>query len=262
MKTAAHPAVASGETQNIFTALMESMSEAVFVVEPSTGRVLEANPQAASALGYSTAELLTLKADQIFSPGMEFLQDITMANHTSSHLMRSMACRSLGRRNCCASCKRKSSSRLGIRRQCVWTCASSPLRTLTWCRRSATAASGKICTTGSTPSPFVCHRSESGLIALASLEQKPGTTLESLFQQQQVQLQTRQQELTQSLPDQQFWNQMRAWDRLPVPERQALTGTHGQANVQTALSHVIEQEALAVRGSSPQLLPSPSSEHR
>jgi PAS domain S-box-containing protein len=85
MKTAAHPAVASGETQNIFTALMESMSEAVFVVEPSTGRVLEANRQAASALGYSTAELLTLKADQIFSPGMEFLQDITMANHTSSH---------------------------------------------------------------------------------------------------------------------------------------------------------------------------------
>jgi hypothetical protein len=46
----------------------------------------------------------------------------------------------------------------------------------------------------------------SQLIALANLEQRPGTTLESLFQQQQVQLQTRQQELTQSLPDQQFWS--------------------------------------------------------
>lgn len=85
MKPAAHPAVASGETQNIFTALMENVSEAVFVIEPSTGRLLEANRQAASALGYSTAELLALKASQIFSRGMEFLQDITMANRTSSH---------------------------------------------------------------------------------------------------------------------------------------------------------------------------------
>jgi Nif-specific regulatory protein len=85
MKPAAHPTVASGETQNIFTALMESVSEAVFVIEPSTGRLLEANQQAANALGYSIAELLVLTADQIFSPGMEFLQNITMAKRTSSH---------------------------------------------------------------------------------------------------------------------------------------------------------------------------------
>ena len=69
MKTAAHPAIASGETQNIFTALMESVSEAVFVIEPSTGRVLEANQQAASALGYSTAELLALTGQSNLLPG-------------------------------------------------------------------------------------------------------------------------------------------------------------------------------------------------
>jgi PAS domain S-box-containing protein len=85
MKTAAHPAIASGETRNIFTALMESVSEAVFVIEPSTGRLLEANQQAAAALGYSPAELLALKADQIFSLGTAFLRDITTANHTSVH---------------------------------------------------------------------------------------------------------------------------------------------------------------------------------
>lgn len=85
MKTAAHPAIASGATQNIFTALMENVSEAVFVVDPTTGRLLDANQQAASALGYSPAELLALKADQIFSPGREFLQGIITANGSSSH---------------------------------------------------------------------------------------------------------------------------------------------------------------------------------
>jgi transcriptional regulator with PAS, ATPase and Fis domain len=84
MKTAVHAATASGETHNIFKALMENVNEAVFVIEPGTGRLLEANPQAVIALGYSIAELLALKADQIFSPGMEFLQDITTANHTSA----------------------------------------------------------------------------------------------------------------------------------------------------------------------------------
>ena len=60
MKTAAHRPIASGEPHDIFTALTESVSEAIFVIEPSTGRLLEANPQAASALGYTRAELLAL----------------------------------------------------------------------------------------------------------------------------------------------------------------------------------------------------------
>ncbi len=84
MKTAARRVIASGETPDIFKALMESVSEAVFVIESSTGRLLEANQQAASELGYSTAELLALQADRIFSPGMAFFQQITMACPTSS----------------------------------------------------------------------------------------------------------------------------------------------------------------------------------
>ena len=53
MNTAAHRPIASGELHDVFNALMESVSEAVFVIEPSTGRLLEANPQAASVLGYT-----------------------------------------------------------------------------------------------------------------------------------------------------------------------------------------------------------------
>ena len=85
MTTAAHRPIASGEPHDIFTALMESVSESVFVIEPSTGRLLEANPQAASALGYTRAELLALQAEQIFSTGTEFLQQIATDNLASSH---------------------------------------------------------------------------------------------------------------------------------------------------------------------------------
>jgi transcriptional regulator with PAS, ATPase and Fis domain len=85
MKTAAHRPIASGEPYDIFTALMASVSEAVFVVEPNTGRLLEANPQAASALDYTRAELLALQAEQIFSTGREFLQQIATDNRASSH---------------------------------------------------------------------------------------------------------------------------------------------------------------------------------
>jgi transcriptional regulator with PAS, ATPase and Fis domain len=85
MKTAAHRSIASGEPHDLFKALMESVSEAVFVIEPSTGRLLEANPQAASALSYTRAELLALQADQIFSMGTEFLQQIATDNRASSH---------------------------------------------------------------------------------------------------------------------------------------------------------------------------------
>jgi PAS domain S-box-containing protein len=85
MKTAAHRPIASGEPHDIFTALTESVSEAIFVIEPSTGRLLEANPQAASILDYTRAELLALQADQIFSTGTEFLQQIVTDNRASSH---------------------------------------------------------------------------------------------------------------------------------------------------------------------------------
>jgi PAS domain S-box-containing protein len=85
MKTAAHRSIALGEPRDIFTALMESVSEAIFIIEPSTGRLLEANPQAASALRYTRAELLALQADQIFSTGTEFLQQIATDNRASSH---------------------------------------------------------------------------------------------------------------------------------------------------------------------------------
>ena len=88
MKTAAHRPIASGELHDVFKALIESVSEAVFVIEPSTGRLLEANPQAASVLGYAPAELLTLKADQIFSTETEFLQQIATDNRASSPLRR------------------------------------------------------------------------------------------------------------------------------------------------------------------------------
>src|SRR5215813_13481120 len=85
MKTATHRSIALGEPRDIFTALMERVNEAIFVIEPSTGRLLEANPQAASALGYTRAELLALQADQIFSTGTEFLQQIATDNRASSH---------------------------------------------------------------------------------------------------------------------------------------------------------------------------------
>jgi len=50
-----------------------------------------------------------------------------------------------------------------------------------------------------------------------------------------------------TIPDQQFWTKMRAWPNLPATEQQVLIQTHGLANIQTALSHVIEQEALETR---------------
>src|SRR5215510_13167856 len=84
MKITARRVVASAETQDIFSALLESVSEAVFIIEPSTGRLWEANQQAANKLGYSLTELLALKADHIFSPGTAFLQHLTTASRASS----------------------------------------------------------------------------------------------------------------------------------------------------------------------------------
>jgi transcriptional regulator with PAS, ATPase and Fis domain len=70
MKSAVSEAITSANTSSddreIFRALMENVSEAVFVIEPHTLRLLDANPKAAIRLGYSTEEMLALKADRIF----------------------------------------------------------------------------------------------------------------------------------------------------------------------------------------------------
>lgn len=67
MKSAASGAIASVNDHEIFKALMENVSEAVFVVEPGSLRILDANREAADRLGYSTEEMLALKADRIFT---------------------------------------------------------------------------------------------------------------------------------------------------------------------------------------------------
>jgi transcriptional regulator with GAF, ATPase, and Fis domain len=65
---------------------MENVSEAAFVIEPRTGRVLEANHQAANALGYAMAELLALQAHHLFSSVTECLQHIPTAHGVASHV--------------------------------------------------------------------------------------------------------------------------------------------------------------------------------
>jgi len=66
MKSASSAAIASVSDHQIFNALMENVSEVVFVIEPHTLRVLDASREAAVRLGYSTEELVALKADRVF----------------------------------------------------------------------------------------------------------------------------------------------------------------------------------------------------
>jgi len=73
MKSAASDASASDH--EIFKALMENMSEAVFVIDPAVWRVLDANRKAAARLGYSTEEMLALKANDIFPDCANLLQN-------------------------------------------------------------------------------------------------------------------------------------------------------------------------------------------
>ena len=75
IKSAAFEAVASVSDHEIFKALMENVSEAVFVIEPHTLRVLDANRVAAARLGYSTEEMLALKADRIIPDCANLLRD-------------------------------------------------------------------------------------------------------------------------------------------------------------------------------------------
>lgn len=82
MKTAAPYVVTSRAAPDVFSALIESISEAVFVIEPHTLHLLEANQKAASLLGYSVAELPALTADHIFS-ATECFQQIAATSDES-----------------------------------------------------------------------------------------------------------------------------------------------------------------------------------
>jgi len=75
MKSAASEAIDSVNDHGIFKALMENVSEAVFVIEPGALRVLDANRKAAALLGYSTEEMLAFKADRIFPDCANLLRD-------------------------------------------------------------------------------------------------------------------------------------------------------------------------------------------
>ena len=59
----------------IFKVLMDNVSEAVFVIEPDTLRILDVNQKAATRLGYPTEEMLALKADCIFPECGNLLRD-------------------------------------------------------------------------------------------------------------------------------------------------------------------------------------------
>src|SRR5499426_3365278 len=74
MKSPASEAITSVSDHEIFKTLMENVSEAVFVIEPHTLRLLDANRKAAVRLGYSAEEILTLKADCIFPECVNFLR--------------------------------------------------------------------------------------------------------------------------------------------------------------------------------------------
>jgi PAS domain S-box-containing protein len=75
MKSAVPDAITSLCDLEIFKALMESMGEAVFVIEPHTLRILDVNRKASLRLGYSAEEMLALKADRMFSDCASLLRD-------------------------------------------------------------------------------------------------------------------------------------------------------------------------------------------
>jgi PAS domain S-box-containing protein len=66
MKSAAFEAIVSASDQEIFKALIENVSDAIFLIEPHTLRILDANRGAAARLGYSTEEMSAVRADHIF----------------------------------------------------------------------------------------------------------------------------------------------------------------------------------------------------
>src|SRR5215813_6432777 len=66
MKSDVIAQTSSAGDYEIFKALMESVNEAVFVIEPQALRFLEVNSRSAAQLGYSTAEMMSLTMDRIF----------------------------------------------------------------------------------------------------------------------------------------------------------------------------------------------------
>jgi transcriptional regulator with PAS, ATPase and Fis domain len=75
MKPTASDAIASICDHEIFTALMENVSEAVFIIEPHTLRLLDMNQKAVTQLGYSIEEMLAVNADRIFPDCVNLLRD-------------------------------------------------------------------------------------------------------------------------------------------------------------------------------------------
>jgi len=75
MKSAVPQAIASIGDHEIFTALMENVSEAVFIIEPHTLCILDVNQKALTQLGYSIEEVLALKADRIIPDCVNLLRD-------------------------------------------------------------------------------------------------------------------------------------------------------------------------------------------
>src|SRR5262245_34285625 len=75
MKSAASGAIVSIGDHEIFKALMEGVSEAIFVIEPHTLRFLDVNQKAAMRLGYSAEEMLALKLDRILPECGNLLRD-------------------------------------------------------------------------------------------------------------------------------------------------------------------------------------------
>jgi transcriptional regulator with PAS, ATPase and Fis domain len=81
MKTVTSRAI-TPEGRSLLKSLMAIISEAVLIIEPRAGCILEANHQAAKMLGYSIAELLALRTEHLFSPGAEFLRFLDTTDHT------------------------------------------------------------------------------------------------------------------------------------------------------------------------------------
>jgi len=69
-----------GGDHEIFKALMENVSEAVFVIDPHTLCLLDVNPKAAMRLGYSTEEMMAIKADRVFPECANLLREAAAAD--------------------------------------------------------------------------------------------------------------------------------------------------------------------------------------
>ena len=75
MKSAVPDAIASFGDQQIFNALMDNVSEAVFIIEPHPLRLIDMNQEAATWLGVKNEELSALNVDRIFPDYVNLVQD-------------------------------------------------------------------------------------------------------------------------------------------------------------------------------------------